>query len=452
MNAIVLLLALLAAPQGIPPVPGTSGTVSGTLKSADGTPAAGARVSAVTRTDSLVDPAAEASLVSLTQADEFGHFLLDNIPQGRYYITAGRVDQPTYFPGTTDMSKGRVLLITAGSIVSGIDFVMNDGSIRTDFSTDGRPRNASVFLPIDVRIEGGGKIPVFANGHPPSIRLTRKSDRTQTEVALSEISIEAPLPPVGSSEFQVTVTGLPDGYIVKSLMYGKTDAQVNSIQLSAASAGARVPIAPPSTLQVTLAVVPLAKPATSGVRVTGKTGDPGVRLIYMSGGTSVLYSDGSFEFRGVPAGRQTILLLDSGASAGGLKGRLALTAGRTIAVGDRDIENVTLEPIAVEPPEIEALLMPGPATTHAPGPMPLPTIRGRVVEEGGKQPLAGGTVTVNGQSRWMYRVDADGRFEIPKLFPGTYKLEIGNFGFGTIRETVVVEEDDVTLDLTTLKL
>ena len=52
----------------------------------------------------------------------------------------------------------------------------------------------------------------------------------------------------------------------------------------------------------------------------------------------------------------------------------------------------------------------------------------------------------------MYRVDADGRFAIPKLFPGTYKLEIGNFGYGTIRETVVIEEDDVTLDLTSVKL
>ena len=172
----------------------------------------------------------------------------------------------------------------------------------------------------------------------------------------------------------------------------------------------------------------------------------------MSGVAGILYSDGSFEFRGVPAGSQTILLLNSNSSAGVPKGRLVLVAGRRIAVGGRDIDNVDLEPIALEPPDIESLLMPGPATTHAPGPIPLATIRGQLTEESSRQALGGGTVTINGQSHEMYHIDADGRFEIPKLFPGTYKLEIGNFGYGTIRETVVVEEDDVHLDLTTIRL
>src|SRR5256885_556116 len=86
-----ILLTLLLAGQGIPVRTELGGTVTGTLKMADGSPAAGARVAAALRPDSGLDVVSDGALISIAQADANGHFQLENIPQGRYLITAGRV-------------------------------------------------------------------------------------------------------------------------------------------------------------------------------------------------------------------------------------------------------------------------------------------------------------------------------------------------------------------------
>src|SRR6185295_4375474 len=124
---LLLLTGRTAAAQGIPIPPAQGGTVTGVLRSPAGAPAAGLRVAAMTRSESLEDSL--KALVSLTQTDEAGRFRLENIPPGQYYIAAGRVDMPTYYPGTLDIAGRTVVSITAGQTVSGIEFAVLDASL-----------------------------------------------------------------------------------------------------------------------------------------------------------------------------------------------------------------------------------------------------------------------------------------------------------------------------------
>src|SRR5215471_11942621 len=124
LNALICLLLM----QGIPAVAGQSGSITGTLKNESGTPAAHVRVAAMVRPDSLQDAVSVASFASLTETDDQGRYRLENISPGHYYVVAGRVDLPTYFPGKLEMKNGTDILITAGVLLRGIDFALNDRS------------------------------------------------------------------------------------------------------------------------------------------------------------------------------------------------------------------------------------------------------------------------------------------------------------------------------------
>ena len=49
---------------------------------------------------------------------------------GRYHITAGLVDFPTYYPGAVDVARATPVTVTAGATVSNVDFVLRPLSIR----------------------------------------------------------------------------------------------------------------------------------------------------------------------------------------------------------------------------------------------------------------------------------------------------------------------------------
>src|SRR4030095_2515146 len=117
---------LLFLVQGIPVQ--QSGTVTGILRTGDGKPAAGVRVSAVPQTDALEQGPASPTLSSIAETDSNGRYKLENVPPGRYYIAAGRLDLPTYYPGTQSMAIGRSIQVGAGLVVSDIDFVLNANS------------------------------------------------------------------------------------------------------------------------------------------------------------------------------------------------------------------------------------------------------------------------------------------------------------------------------------
>jgi TonB family protein len=102
-----LLLLLLSFVQ--------AGTVSGRLFQPDGKPAVGVRVSAVEASDRV-------SLMSVTQTDSTGSYKLENVPPGRYYIQAGTLGDPSYYPGTPDPDKATVVSVMGSAVLNSVDF------------------------------------------------------------------------------------------------------------------------------------------------------------------------------------------------------------------------------------------------------------------------------------------------------------------------------------------
>jgi hypothetical protein len=120
MKTLVMVLSLL---QVLGQVQTDKGSVSGRVRSADGTAAGGVRVAAMVAPEPGINaPATGSALASLAQTDSAGDYRLENIPPGRYYITAGFVDFPTYHPGTTTLAGATVVLVKAGATTANIDF------------------------------------------------------------------------------------------------------------------------------------------------------------------------------------------------------------------------------------------------------------------------------------------------------------------------------------------
>src|SRR5688572_29998661 len=80
MIATLFAVVLLAQAAG--------GIVSGIVRDAAGNPVTGIRVALMTEPNVLAN-------IGKTEAS--GYYRLENIPPGRYYVVAGRVDTPTYY-------------------------------------------------------------------------------------------------------------------------------------------------------------------------------------------------------------------------------------------------------------------------------------------------------------------------------------------------------------------
>jgi len=434
---IAFLLTLLMA-QGIPTLQGESGTVSGVVRTSAGTPAAGVRVSAMVPPDAGVDAAFAASFSALAQTDDEGRYRLEGIPVGRYYIVAGRVDLPTFYPGTGDMMQARIFSIAPGGALSGIDFVMMDTSVRSAATSDpylgmisGPP---SVTIQVNVAVEGGAKFPVSAFGAFTGIRFTDQFLGSQvTQLLRNSFSVGLS----GSTpEYRVRIENLPDGYIVKSMTYGTTDVLNNSLKFP--------PTAGPNSsgLNITLATVPL--PAGPGVRVTGRAKDNVPRAIFLSGTSGTLYSDGTFEFRGVLPGRHSIAALGTSTLS---------SLGASIVVGDRDLDGVDLGPSAVLPLDVNSPKEPGPVGVLTPGTvLPLASFRGRLIEETTGKPIEEGTMKLIGRDTVVATVGPGGQFEFARLLPGTYNVEVRIFGHANVLQPIVIGNDDVREDVKALRL
>jgi len=116
MKALLLITALFI--QGLQSQ--TPGVVTGRLLSKDGSPAPGVRVSAMV----VPDGNTPSTLVSSAETDTAGRYRLENIPPSRYYITAGLVEQPTYYPGVAALSGATAIEVSAGRTISDINFTM----------------------------------------------------------------------------------------------------------------------------------------------------------------------------------------------------------------------------------------------------------------------------------------------------------------------------------------
>jgi Spy/CpxP family protein refolding chaperone len=162
MLMVCLSAAAMAQQAPPPPAPLPTGSISGVVRMADGTPAANVRVTA-TRAEAAD---AVTAMASLTQTDATGRYRLESVPPGRYYISAGRVDLPTYYPGTLSLTQGITVSIAAAAPVTDIDFVVQDPSATVPPFRDGlRPRGANA-TPFGIP---GTPTPI-PNIQPPALR------------------------------------------------------------------------------------------------------------------------------------------------------------------------------------------------------------------------------------------------------------------------------------------
>jgi hypothetical protein len=439
-SIFAILFAAGALPaQDAPTLINQNGTIVGVLRDSSGSLAAGVRVSAMVRPDEVKDLLAASAYGALAETDNLGRFRLENVPPGRYYIVAGRVDAPTYYPGTVQQSEGKVVQITPGITVEGINFVLNNGSIgRANPDLGG---TVNWIIPVQVRIEGGGKIPLFVAGQFPTLRLTRITG-TRSDVALNTASVtivEPSLlnnPSAAVPDYRVSVENLPDTYALKSLTFGSTDLRTDALRLPRITAGSTVT---QSSIVVTLTIPSAPQPA--GVRVSGNISGDARRSIYISGKPGTIYSDGSFEFVGVTPGRHNIVTLENPSAAH--------TLGTTLVVGDRDLSDIELKEISVAPMDSDKPVEPSPAGGRVPGfRIPTVSIHGRVSDSETHEPFNAGKIVLNGNHGYPFSLNDDGRFEIPNLLPGTYVLDAVVFGIGNISRTIVLDEQDSAIDLT----
>jgi ferric-dicitrate binding protein FerR (iron transport regulator)/Spy/CpxP family protein refolding chaperone len=117
-------VAMLQQTVNTPTAP-RAGSVTGVVRTTAGKPASGVRVTAM-RSDAADNTL--RAMASLAVTDEAGRYRLENVPPGDYYITAGRVDVPTFYPGTLEMAKGTALPVSSAATIPDIDFVVQDAS------------------------------------------------------------------------------------------------------------------------------------------------------------------------------------------------------------------------------------------------------------------------------------------------------------------------------------
>ena len=457
MNTLLLALVLWA--QGIPVQPNQTGTVTGVLRTADGKPAVNERVTAIPQVEFASDAVDAATLSSLAVTDEQGRYVLENVPPGRYYIAAGRLDLQTFYPGTQAMNAGQPVRVSPGQKVEGISFTLNAASAGRSVAAFAGA-TLSFVVPMDIRFENGGKLPISSGGMFSRIKLTSTTGAvTASAPIIANGIVELPQ---GGADYRIAFEGLPDDYKVKTIKYGTatlTDGLLKianpvpvnpaggiTTAFTAGAAAANYWVngvrlltsgAQPQMLSIVFETNPSA-PAR-GARVRGTIQGNLQRHIYLSGTPGTVYADGTFEFRNVAPGRHVIVSMDSPPSTS------ALVA--SVIVGTQDLSGVEIARTPALPFNSISLAAPGVAGTSTPGILPLASLRGRILDAETGAPVSLGTVYVVGDSSTGYALSADGKFEFQRLLPGKYELEIQGTGYPTLRREIVVEDQDLDLEL-----
>jgi hypothetical protein len=206
MKTLVLLISVL---QLLTQLQTDKGSVMGRLRSTNGTPAVGVRVAAmVVPEPGAIAPATGSALVSLAQTGSAGDYLLENLPPGRYYIIAGLVDFPTYYPGTATPAGARVVVVSAGATAANIDF----------------PLASPTNLKISGRVSGALNAPQLPL---PQVTLLPRRGGT---------ILNAPLASDGTFEFSSVVPGtysvqVPGQLLKENTVITVSDRDVSGIEL-----------------------------------------------------------------------------------------------------------------------------------------------------------------------------------------------------------------------------
>jgi hypothetical protein len=102
--AVVFAFAAVAVAQN------NTGAISGRIQTANGMSAGAVRVAALPAERNLAIDG--SGVVSIAETDSSGRYRLANISPGRYYIVAGPLEAPTFYPGTLNASGATTVNIT----------------------------------------------------------------------------------------------------------------------------------------------------------------------------------------------------------------------------------------------------------------------------------------------------------------------------------------------------
>jgi hypothetical protein len=134
--------------------------IAGRLVFPGGTAVPGIRVSALALSNTAVAPPTarqtknqaknsdDLLLVSLARTDQEGRYRLVDIPPGRYFIAAGTLDAPVYFPGVLTEAAAKPVTLSAGETFNTGDFQMAGPNriVGGKVSRDGHNRGTDVVL------------------------------------------------------------------------------------------------------------------------------------------------------------------------------------------------------------------------------------------------------------------------------------------------------------------
>lgn len=363
MKELLLIAALLAPALGqLGLSPSQMGAVTGRL-SRNAQPATGIRVTAMAIPEPGVRVSDAASFASIALTDTDGRYRLENIPPGRYYVTAGFLDVPTYYPGVASIDSAKAVTVEAGVTAERIDFttassvgVTVSGRVvsppgqfvpanrrislggpqrpppEATINADGtfefsrvRPGNYSLRVPsaapativvgdtdiagieIPVPFTVTGNVFVEGGGPLPNLSLSFVSAKPGQEpqnVGLSPGGVFSSQ--LKEGEYRLAVSGVPTGYVLKSVTAGAVDLLADALMLSGPT--------PPAPISITLGVVS----PSPWVKVRGKVSGPGfpqggppsqltlTSKAFLSPLKSSLDADGSFELPWVLPGEYTL--------------------------------------------------------------------------------------------------------------------------------------------------
>src|SRR5688572_22927978 len=154
-----LLLSILLL-QGV--APAQSGIVAGTLRGSDGKPAPRVRVGVMAIPGLGRGVTGAGTLVSQGQTDDSGRFQMDDVAPGHYYIVAGNLNAPTFYPGVPNIGAAKTIQVLAKATTRDVDFAV---------AVMATPANAGPSLPV-VRVTGRVVLKNNPNAPmPPSVTL-----------------------------------------------------------------------------------------------------------------------------------------------------------------------------------------------------------------------------------------------------------------------------------------
>lgn len=369
MNSVLLAFLLLL--QGISAGTTRGGMVEGRVVTADGTPAARTRVALQVVAESVAAAAEAPVLTSIGQTDEAGRYRLEGVTPGRYYIVAGRVDLPTYYPGAITQSEARVITVSDGSGLVGMDIAL-----------------ASAAAPGRLKVSGR----VTREGMPGTPPLAQRVQLITIGVPATKTANIAP-----DGSFELTDVS-PGAYLI-------------GLTLSTALPPQRIEV---RSMDVYIDLVePLVAAIAGKITVDAEGPLPRVTLTFTES-RSRLPVAGSFG----TADSMTVLLRPG---TYGVEWS-ALPAGYNVNSIVSGSTNLLTDLLRIEDGTPRTLSM----TLGVSSPPPWVSVRGRIrsIATAFGRPTSGYAVIMTGADAvtLQTRANSDGTFEFPKVIPGSYTV------------------------------